>query len=114
MASNEIEIPGSTAMVGKLKKIVAGRVQNRRHFLAALGMTGAAAGASLVGCSTTSSPVAVTTAGSGQVNVLNFILNFKFLEATFYASITTGGDLVASAIVGSGAITGAPGKLTFT
>jgi hypothetical protein len=114
MASNEIEIPDSAVSVGKLKKIAAGRVRNRRYFLAALGMTGAAAGASLVGCSTTSKSVAVTTAGAGQVNVLNFILNFKFLEATFYASITTGGDLAAGSTVGSGPVTGAPGKLTFT
>ena len=115
MASNEIEIPGSTATVGKLKKIAAGRALNRRHFLAALGMSGAAAGAGLVGCSTTSTPVvSTTTAGAAQVNVLNFILNFKYLEASFYASITTGGDLAASLTNGSGAVTGAPGKLTFT
>ncbi|HEY4382277.1 MAG TPA: ferritin-like domain-containing protein [Acidobacteriaceae bacterium] len=115
MASNEIEIPGSTATVGKLKEIAAGRALNRRNFLAALGMTGAAAGAGLVGCSATSTTaVGTTTAGSGQVDILNFILNFKYLEATFYASITTGGDLAASATVGSGPVTGAPGKLTFT
>jgi hypothetical protein len=114
MASNEIEIPGSTVMVGKLKKIAAGRALDRRHFLAALGMTSAAAGAALVGCSTTSSPVAVTTAGSGQTDVLNFILNIKYLQATFYAYITTGADL-SSGTTGSGIITGAPAaKLTFT
>jgi hypothetical protein len=115
MASNEIEILDPSASVGKLKKIAAGRALNRRHFLAALGMTGAAAGAGLVGCTATSStPLSTTTPGAGQVNVLNFLLNFKYLEATFYASITTGGDLATSSTVGSGPITGAPGKLTFT
>ena len=115
MASNEIEIPGSTATVVKLMKIAAGRALDRRHFLAALGMTGAVAGAGLVGCSATSSTaISTNTPGSAQVNVLNFLLNFKYLEATFYASITTGGDLPASSTIGSGAITGAPGKLTFT
>jgi Ferritin-like domain len=113
MASNEIEILDSAASVGKLKKTAAGRALDRRHFLAALGMTSAAAGAALVGCSTTSSPVAVTSAGSGQTNVLNFILNIKYLQATFYAYITTGADL-SSGTANSGAITGAPAKLTFT
>jgi len=114
MASNEIEILDPTATVGKLKKIAAGRALNRRHFIAALGMTGAAAGAELMsGCSTTSSAPVSTTASTGQVNVLNFALNLEFLEATFYSFITQGTDLTGSAVVGSGAITNAPGKLTF-
>jgi len=115
MASNEIEILDPTATVGKLKKIAAGRALNRRHFIAALGMTGAAAGAELVsGCSTTSSTPVSTTASTGQVNVLNFALNLEFLEATYYSFITQGTDLTGSAVVGSGAITNAPGKLTFS
>jgi hypothetical protein len=48
MASNEIETLDSAASVEKLNKIAAGRALNRRHFLAALGMTGAAAGAGLM------------------------------------------------------------------
>jgi hypothetical protein len=114
MASKEIEILDSEASVGKLKKIAAGRAVNRRHFIAALGMTGAAAGAGLMsGCSSTST-VAGTTAGLAQTDILNFVLNFKFLEATFYSFITQGTDLSGSAVLNSGAITGAPGKLTFT
>ena len=115
MASNEIEILDSEASVGKLKKIAAGRALNRRHFIAALGMTGAAAGAGLIsGCSTTNSSVAATTSGLAQTDVLNFVLNFKFLEATFYSYITQGADLTGSAIINSGTITNAHAKLTFT
>ena len=115
MASNEIEIPGSTDTVGKLKKIAAGRALNRRHFLTALGMTGAAAGAGLMsGCSTTNSVATATTATLAQTDYLSFILNIKYLEATFYSFITQGTDLTGTAIQGSGAITGAPAKIVFT
>jgi hypothetical protein len=114
MASNEIEIIDPTTTVEKLKKIVAGRALNRRRFLASLSMTGAAAGAGLLsGCSTTNTVTAVTTS-TAQIDALNFVLNFKYLEATFYAFITTGGDLPSSSTVSSGAVTNAPGKLVFT
>jgi hypothetical protein len=116
MASNEIEVLDPAATVEKLKKISAGRALNRRHFMAALGMTGAAAGAAfLTGCdATTTSPV-VTTASPQQTDVLNFALNLEYLEATFYAFITQGTDLPSSVLAGSGAVTGAPSaKLVFT
>jgi Ferritin-like domain len=114
MASKEIEILDSEASVGKLNKIAAGRAVNRRHFMAALGMTGAAAGAGLLsGCSTTSTTVSTTLNTSGQTDVLNFVLNFKLVEATFYAFITTGSDLTGAALLNSGAVSGAPVKLTF-
>jgi hypothetical protein len=116
MASNEIEIPGSTDTLGKLKKIAAGRALNRRHFLAALGMTGAAAGAGFVsGCSSSTTAVATTTPSTpAQTDYLNFLLNIKFLEATFYSFISQGTDLTGTAVQGSGAITGAPAKIVFT
>lgn len=115
MASNEIEILDPEASVGKLTKIAAGRTLNRRHFMAALGMTGAAAGAGMIsGCSTSNS-VAVTTASTAQISLLNFALNVKFLQATFYSFITQGTDLSGSAVTNSGAITGAPtAPLVFT
>jgi hypothetical protein len=110
-----------------VKKIAASRAVNRRHFMAALGMTGAAAGAGLLsGCSTTTTAVASTTSNPAQTDALNFILNVKFLEATFYAYITQGTDLsgvtslnsaslasVRAALLNSGPVTGAPAKLTF-
>jgi Ferritin-like domain len=115
MASTEIEILDPAATVEKVKKIAASRALNRRHFIAALGMTGAAAGAGLMsGCTVGTSTVATTTAGVGQTDILNFALNLEYLEATFYSFITQGTDLIGAAVFNSGAITGAPGKLTFT
>jgi hypothetical protein len=115
MASKEIEIPGSTAIVGKLKKIAAGQALNRRHFMAALGMTGAAAGTGLLsGCSSSTSSVPATTASLAQTDVLNFALNLEYLEATFYSFITQGSDLTGAAIANSGAVTNAPSKLVFS
>jgi hypothetical protein len=96
MASKEIEILGPAASVGKLKKIAAGHALNRRHFMAALGMTGVAAGAGMMsGCSTSNS-VAVTTASTAQIDMLNFALNVKYLQATFYSFIAKGTDLTVT------------------
>lgn len=115
MASNEIEILDSAAPVGKLKKIAAGPALNRRHFIAALGMTGAAAGAGMMsGCSSSSS-LAAPTASPTQVDALNFALNVKYLQATFYSFITQGVDLSSSLTTNSGPISNAPAaKLVFT
>jgi hypothetical protein len=115
MASNEIEILDPEASVGKLKKIAAGRALNRRHFMAALGMTGAAAGAGMMsGCSTSNSVAATTAASTAQIDMLNFALNVKLLQATFYSYIVKGTDLTGAAVINSGPVTGAPGALTFT
>jgi len=115
MASNEIEVLDPAATVEKLKKIASGRALNRRHFLAALGMTSAAAGAGLLsGCNATSSS-AITATGIQQTDVLAFALNLEYLEATFYSYITTGADLPFANTFDSGTISGAPSaKLTFT
>ena len=115
MASKEIEILGPAASVGKLKKIAAGHALNRRHFMAALGMTGVAAGAGMMsGCSTSNS-VAVTTASTAQIDMLNFALNVKYLQATFYSFIAKGTDLTGSAVTNSGVVTNPlTAALTFT
>ena len=120
MASNEIEVLDPEASVEKLKKIAAGRALNRRHFMAALGMTGAAAGAGLLsGCSSTTA-TQVTTSGPAQSDYLNFALNLEYLEATFYSYITTGADINVNSptgvnLSGSGAITGGTSaKIAFT
>jgi hypothetical protein len=113
MASNEIEVLDPAATVEKLKKIAAGRALNRRHFMAALGMTSAAAGTGLLsGCAATTTTSAASSS-TGQTDVLNFALNLEYLEATFYAYITQGADLPSDTTLNSGAITGTPAKLTF-
>jgi hypothetical protein len=110
MASNEIEVLDPAATVEKLRKIAAGRALNRRHFMAALGMTSAAAGAGLLsGCTSTNSTTATTgSSGPGQSDVLAFALNLEYLEATFYSYVTQGTDLPSDTTVSSGAVTGAP------
>ncbi|HWG17581.1 MAG TPA: ferritin-like domain-containing protein [Acidobacteriaceae bacterium] len=126
MASNEIEVLTETSdaakATGDAEAIPSGREVNRRRFLAALGVTGAVAGAGMIsGCTASSTTTASTTSTSatqGQVDALNFALNLKYLSATVYSFITTGADISTSKtkvnLQGSGAITGTPGQLTFT
>lgn len=115
MASNEIEILDPAATVEMEKKNAAGRALDRRHFIAALGLTGAAAGAGLMsGCSTSNSVAVTTTTTPAQTDVLNFVLNIKLLLATFYSFVTQGTDLTGAAVTSSGTVTGGPAKIVFT
>ena len=107
MASNEIAILDPAATVDKLNKIAADRAVNRRRFIAALGITGAAAGAGLLsGCANTTTTPISTVLGAGQTDILNFVLNIEYLQATLFAYLTTGADMPAAVTANSGPITG--------
>jgi hypothetical protein len=114
MASKDTEFLEPVPTVEKVRKIASDRTVNRRNFMAALGMTSAAAGASLLtGCSSETSAVAPVSLGA--TDVLNFALNLEYLEATFYSYVVKGTDLPSTVLNGSGAVTGAPSAaLTFT
>lgn len=107
--------------VEKLKKTISGRALNRRRFMTALGVTGAASGAALMSRRGTGSkfaalrPSVIQAAGPAQTDYLNYLLNIAYLQATYYAFITTGADIpVTSGVLqGSGVIYSPPNKITF-
>jgi len=112
-SSNDNEVLDPTASVEKLKNIVSKVALNRRHFMAALGAAGVAAGTGLV-TRRDAHAQQPTPNGFNQVDVLNFLLNIKYLKATFYSYLTQGADLPASTYVtvGSSQIYSTPPLLT--
>jgi hypothetical protein len=116
MASNEAEVLDPAATVEKLKKFASERVLNRRHFIAALGVAGAAAGTELVSSGPAAFAQQPKPNGYAQVDVINLLLNVKYLKATLYSYITQGADLPGSSKVtlGTGGVYNAPAKITFT
>jgi hypothetical protein len=113
MASKEMEVLDPAVTVEKIKKTVSRRALNRRNFMSALGVTGAAAGAALVTGRKAGRPRTVSAVGPTQNDVLNFALNLEYLEATFYSFITQGVDLPAAVTVGGGTVYQPPAKVTF-
>ncbi|HEY4382278.1 MAG TPA: ferritin-like domain-containing protein [Acidobacteriaceae bacterium] len=116
MASNDVEVLDPAATVEKLKEFVSERVLNRRNFIAALGVAGAAAGTGLVSTPSAVAQQPVNPGGYSQVDVLNLMLNIKYLKATLYSYLTQGTDLPAASGVttGTGVVLNAPAKLTFS
>lgn len=116
MASKEVEVLDPAPTVEKLKKSASERVLNRRHFIAALGVAGAAAaGTELVRSGPTALAQQPKPSGYAQSDVLNFLLNIKYLKATLYSYATQGVDLPAAdfANLGTGGVFNAPGKVVF-
>jgi hypothetical protein len=101
MASNELEVLDPAATVEKLAENSAGRALNRRNLMAAgLGIAGAAIGAGLVSRRSVKRPSVVEAASFAatftQTDYLNFLLNIKYLQATFYSYLTQGADIPAN------------------
>ena len=138
MASNDVEVLDPATSVEKLKETESGVALDRRHFLTALGVAGAAAGVMVGSGLLSSGPTAVAQqpkpSGYQQLDVMNFLMNIKYLKATLYAFLTTGADIPAnyptpnptgpgtsgtvvatssSPIYGSGQIYNQLGKVTF-
>ena len=116
MASNDVEVLDPAATVEKLKDYVSERVLNRRNFLAAVGVAGAAAGTGLVSTPSAEAQQPSNPNGYAQVDVLNLMLNIKYLKATLYAYITTGKDIAPASGVttGAGVVLNAPAQITFS
>jgi hypothetical protein len=115
MASKEVEVLDPAPTVEKLEKSAPERVLNRRHFIAALGVAGAAvAGTELVRSGPTALAQQPKPNGYAQVDVLNFLLNLKYLKASFYSFLTTTGDLspTSFANLGSGGVFQPPKQIT--
>jgi len=116
MASKEVEVLDPATTVEKVKELVSGVALNRRHFMAALGAAGAVVGAEMVS-STPTLAQQPTPSGYAQVDVLNFLLNIKYLKATLYSYLTQGSDLPPATFAseGAGAVYNAPSaKVAFS
>ena len=121
MASNDVEVLDPAAPVEQVTEDKPGFELDRRHFFTALGVAGvAAAGAAFV---SNKSAIAQqpTPNGFAQVDVLNLMLNVKYLKATLYSYITQGTDLPGSSLpgastvtLGTGGVYNAPTKITFS
>ncbi len=115
MASNETEVLDPEAAIEKLRKIASQVALSRRHFMA-LGVAGAAAAGTGLLSTPTAAAQEPSHNGYSQVDVLNFLLNVKYLTATLYSYITQGADLPASsgATIGTGQVYNPVAKITFS
>ena len=89
-------------------------LRGRRGFLTTVGLAGAAVGmGAMAGCSN-DGPIALPATTPSVLDVLNFALNLEYLEASFYAYVTTGSGLPTTDMgAAPGAVTGGA-KVSFT
>jgi hypothetical protein len=121
MASNDIEVLDPAATVEKHKETESGVALDRRHFLTALGVAGAAASVMAGADLLSSGPKAFAQfqppiGGYKQVDVMNFLMNIKYLKATLYAYLTTGADIPqypTNVTYGTGYIYNPPKQVSF-
>jgi hypothetical protein len=113
MASNDLEVLDPVAPVENVMESKSGFELDRRHFFAAA--MGVAAGAALLS-SKSADAQQPNPNGYAQVDVINFLLNIKYLKATLYSYVTQGADLPAASYVtsGTGQVFNQPGKVTFS
>ncbi len=116
MASNDVEVLDPATPVEKSTKIASGNELDRRHFITALGVAGAAAGTALMVAPKAAAQQPSNPNGYSQIDVINLLLQVKYLKATLYSYITQGADLPASSYVteGTGQVFNQPAKITFT
>jgi hypothetical protein len=115
MASNDLEVLDPAAPVESVMESKSGHELDRRDFFTALGVAGIAAGAALLSKSADAQQPS-NPAGYSQIDVMNFLLNIKYLKATLYSFITQGADLPGSSLVteGTGVVLNQPAKIAFT
>jgi hypothetical protein len=114
MASIESEVIDPSAAIERFKKAAAELAFSRRSFMG-MGVAGAAAAGAVL-LATPSPAQEPLHNGYPQVDVLNFLLQVKYITATLYSYLTTGSDLPAASgtTVGSAQVFNPPKQITFT
>jgi hypothetical protein len=117
MASNAVEVlePAATVESGTEPGQQSESAVSRRSFMAALGVAGAVGMATLVSAPPAAAQQPVGN-GYDPIDVLNFLLNIKYLQATLYSFLTQGKDLppASNVTVGTGVVYNQPAQLTIT
>jgi len=92
---------------------LAAHVPNRRRFMTKVGIAGAA-----IGAAAATRGMAQSTTSPGDINILNFALNLKYLKAELYTAATTGQNIAQAGLVVTGAGAAGPTvggtQITFT
>jgi hypothetical protein len=115
MASIESEVIDPSAAIDRFRKAASELAVSRRSFVG-MGVAGAAAaGVALLSASDAAAQEPLHN-GYPEIDVLNFLLQVKYITATLYSYLTQGADLppASGAAVGSAQVFNQPAKLTFT